>query len=175
MLTIFNLPKKLVRILGSNSSPNQIASGFCLGMFFGFMPLSWAIIFFLTIGLFILKINRLAVALAWSLFKLFYIFGINKITYKLGSFLLTDLDWLTSTGESIARLPVFSLLDLSNPVVCGGLLLSTILAFPLFIISKKFIILSRDNYLENVKKSKIYKFFIKIPLIKTILSILRII
>ncbi len=173
MLTIFNLPKKLVKLLSSNVSPDEIAAGFCLGIFFGFIPLNGSMTIFLVIGFFVFKINRLATLLILPLFKLLYVLGISALTDKLGGYLLLDLNWLTSFWEIIVGLPVFALMDLNNTLVCGGLALSVVLSLPVFFISRKAVIVFRGKYLENMKNSKAYKLLMKIPLVKKILAITK--
>lgn len=175
MLTIFNFPKKLIKLLSSNVSPGEVASGFCLGMFFGFIPLNGPMAIFLFIGFFVFKINRLAVALVIPLFKLFYVLGVSTVADTLGGYLLIDLGYLASFWGTLIHMPVFALMDLSNTLVCGGLALSAVLSLPVFFVSRKGIIIFRSKYLEKMKDSKVYKFFIKIPLVKKILSITKVV
>ena len=171
MIPAINLPFKIVRLFTSNVSPGEVAAGVCLGMFMGFVPLNGPITVVLIICFFMFKINRLAAMLVFPVFKLLYIIGIHHLTDLIGSFLLIDAGFLAAAWSVITHFPVLALLELNNTLIAGGLGLSLILCFPVFMISKKGIVILRKKYFEKLKNSRIVKWFLKIPFAVKIMAI----
>ncbi|MCB9772379.1 MAG: TIGR03546 family protein [Candidatus Omnitrophica bacterium] len=171
MLPIINLPVKIVRLFTSNVSPNEIASGVCLGMFMGFIPLNGPMAVFLLCIFFIFKINRLAAMLVLPLFKLFYILGISTLTEWFGGVLLIDSTALKPFWSVITHMPILALLDFNNTLVAGGFALSAILCIVIFPFSAKGVIVLRTKYFDKIKNTKFVKWFLKLPIIVKILSL----
>ncbi|MGB2630167.1 MAG: TIGR03546 family protein [Candidatus Omnitrophota bacterium] len=165
MIPFINLPVKIVKLFTSNVSPSEVAAGVCLGLFIGFVPMNGPITLFLFICLFLFKVNRLASMLALPVFKLFYVFGVSYLADWLGGILLIKTEFLTAFWNFIVSLPIIAYLDLNNTLVTGGLTISLILCYPVYIGSQKGIILLREKYFDKVKDSKFIKWFKKLPLI----------
>jgi len=171
MLPFINLPVKIVRLFTSNVSPGEIAAGVCLGMFMGFIPLNGPMFIFLLICFFVFKINRLTAMLTLPVFKLLYVLGISSLTDLLGGILLIDTNFLAPLWSFITHMPVFALLDLNNTLVAGGLALSALLCFPVYIGAKKGIVVLRAKYFDKIKNSKFVKVFLKIPIIGALVKL----
>jgi len=171
MLFLINLPVKIVRLFDSNVSPDEVAAGVCLGMFFGFLPLNGPMAVVLFLCFFLFKINRLAAILVLPLFKLFYVLGVSALADKLGGLLLIDVGFLTRFWEIITGLPIIAYLDLNNTLVNGGIVVSAILTAPVYIGAKKGFVLLRDKYFVKIKNSAFVKWFKKVPIISKVLKL----
>ncbi|MFH1996745.1 MAG: DUF2062 domain-containing protein [Candidatus Omnitrophota bacterium] len=171
MIPFINLPVKIVRLFTSNVSPSEVAAGVCLGMFMGFIPLNGPMAVALLICFFVFKINRLAAMLVLPLFKLFYMLGMYKLTGALGDVLLIKAEILAPVWGLVTRLPVLALLDLNNTLVAGGAALSSALSLPVYIASRKGIVVLREKYFDKMKDSKIVKWFLKAPIIGKLISL----
>lgn len=68
-------------------------------------------------------------------------------------------------------MPILALLDLNNTLVSGGLLTGLILCFPVYIGSKKGVIVIRTKYMSRIKGSKIVLWVKKIPIISKFLAL----
>ena len=170
MIPFINLPVKIVKLFTSNVSPSEVAAGVCLGLFMGFIPLNGPMAILLLVMFFVFKINRLATMLVLPVFKLFYVLGVSGLADILGGFVLINADFLAPAWNIITNFPVIALLDINNTLVAGGLLISFILCYPVYIGSKKGIVVLRAKYFDKVKHSPFVKGFLKIPVISKISS-----
>ena len=109
--------------------------------------------------------------LVLPVFKLLYVLGVSSLTDFGGGILLIDANFLAPLWSFITHLPIFALLGLNNTLVAGGLALSTILCFPVYMGSKKGIVVLRAKYFDKIKNSKFIKIFLKIPIIGTIIKL----
>jgi len=171
MMPFINLPVKIVRLFTTNVSPSEIAAGVCLGMFMGFIPLNGPMAIVLFICFFVFKINRLATMLILPLFKLFYILGVSSLTDATGGVLLININILEPVWSLLTHLPIIALLDLNNTLVAGGLVISAVACFPVYILSKKGIVILREKYFDKIKDSKFVKGFLKIPIVSKLASL----
>ncbi|MEA3489389.1 MAG: TIGR03546 family protein [Candidatus Omnitrophota bacterium] len=172
MLPLINLPVKIVKLFSSNTSASEVAAGVCLGMFMGFIPLNGPMAILLLLCFFIFRINRLAAMLVLPLFKLLYVLGVSGLADIIGGYLLIQADYLIFFWRQLTHLPVVAYLDLNNTLVAGGLFLSWVLCIPVYIFSKKGIVIIREKYFDRIKNSAFVKWFKNIPLISKILSII---
>lgn len=168
MIPFLGLPVKIVKMFTSNVSPSEIAAGVCMGMFMGFIPLNGWMAVLLFILLLMFKINRLAAILVLPVFKLFYFLGAYILADMIGGLLLIKMDFLAPFWRVVTHLPILALLDLNNTLVSGGLVLSGILVFPVYIGAKKGIVVLREKYFDRMKNSKIVKGFLKLPVISQV-------
>lgn len=168
MIPFLGLPVKIVKLFTSNISADEVAAGVCLGMFMGFIPLNGPMAILLLILFFVFKINRLAALLVLPIFKLLYVLGVSTLADGVGGFLLITLDFLAPMWRFVTHFPVLALLDINNTLVAGGLCISLILTFPVYVFSKKGIIVLREKYFDKIKDSKFVKGFLKIPIISKI-------
>ena len=110
--------------------------------------------------------------LVLPLFKLLYLVGISSLADLLGGVLLINATFLTSFWRIVTHMPILALLDLNNTLVSGGFLLSTLLCFPVYIGSKKGIVVLREKYFDKIKNSKFVQWFKKLPIISKLLSLI---
>jgi uncharacterized protein (TIGR03546 family) len=171
MIPLVNLPVKIVRLFTSNVSESEVAAGVVMGMFLGFIPLNGPMAILLFILFFLFRINRLASMLVLPVFKLLYILGVYRLADLAGGVFLINLKFLAGLWDFITSLPVIAYLDLGNTLVTGGLVVSGVLTFPVYIGAKKGIVILREKYFDKFKQTKFYKWVMKIPLISKAVSV----
>lgn len=161
---------KIVKILRSAASPNQIAVGIIFGMIIGLTPFWTLHNFILIILLIILNIN-----IGSAIFAFVFFSGIGYLAdplfHSLGYFVLVDLAFLNGLWTTLYNLPVIALSKYNNTVVMGSFLLSLILVTPVLFLVKRGVIYYRENIdskmqkwkiVRIIKGSKIYTFYEKI-------------
>ena len=161
---------KIVKILRSAASPNQIAAGIVFGMIIGLTPFWTLHNIVLIILLIILNINIGSAIFAFVIFS-----GIgylaDPVFHSLGYFILVDLAFLKGLWTTLYNVPVIALSKYNNTVVMGSLVVSLILTIPIFFLIKRGVIYYRENIdnkmqkwkiVKIVKGSKIYTFYEKI-------------
>ena len=153
------LPIKLVvktlKVLGSNASPSQIAGGFVLGVFLGLAPLFCGHNLVVIALLFLLNVNLSATLLAWLLFRFIRLF-LDPLTDSLG-FSLLNTDALEGFWTFLYNTPPFATSGFNNTIVLGGLVLSLLLAAPLYFGAKRFIPYYREHLQDRVNNWKIIR------------------
>ncbi|MCJ7618212.1 MAG: TIGR03546 family protein [Desulfobacterales bacterium] len=150
MLTII---ARLLKVLNSETEPEQISLALCFAMIAGLTPLFSLHNLFILLLVLIIRVNLSSFILGWIFFSgiaylidpLFHLIGFKALTAKPLEILWTSLYNIT----------LFRLAKINNSVVIGSLLFSLILFIPTFILSKLAIIKYRTNVLEWVQKSRI--------------------
>lgn len=161
---------KLIKILRSGGSPNQIAAGFAIGMIIGITPF-WTIHnIILIVILIIFNINIGAAIYSFVLFSAIAYLA-DPLFHKFGYFLLVDLDSLKNLWTYLYNFPIIALSRYNNTVVAGSLAVACLLTFPVFFLSKSGITYYREKIdkrigkwkiVQVVKGSKLYSFYEKI-------------
>lgn len=161
---------KLVKILRSAASPNQIAAGFVIGMVIGLTPFWTLHNMILIVILIIININIGTAIYSFILFSAFA-FLVDPLFHHLGYFLLVDMESLKNLWTFLNNTPLVALSRYNNTVVLGSLVAALILAIPMFFLAKTGVIYYRENIdkkmqkwkiVQAVKGSKIYSFYEKI-------------
>jgi uncharacterized protein (TIGR03546 family) len=147
---------KLVKILRSAASPNQIAAGFIIGMTIGLTPF-WTLHNFILIFLvIILNVNIATVIFSWIIFSgIGYL--LDPVFHHLGFFILVDLSFLKGLWTTLYNVPVIALSKYNNTVVMGSFTISLILCLPFYFLVKKGVIYYRENIDTKIQKWKIVK------------------
>ena len=166
----FELLAKLVKILRSAASPNQIAVGFMIGMVIGLTPFWTLHNMILIVILIILNINIGTAIYSFVLFSA-VAYLIDPLFHSLGYFLLVDMTSLNSLWTLLYNFPIVALSRYNNTVVIGSLAISIILALPMYFIAKSGVVYYRENIdqkmqkwkiVQVVKGSKLYSFYEKL-------------
>jgi uncharacterized protein (TIGR03546 family) len=145
---------KIIKILRSAASPNQIAGGFILGMVLGLTPL-WSlhnlVIFILVV---ILNVNISMVTFSFIICSGFaYIF--DPQFHDLGYYLLVDVTGLKGIWTTMYNIPIVALSKFNNTVVMGSLVSSILLMLPVFFLVKYGVIAYREKIDARIQKLKI--------------------
>jgi len=148
--------KDFIRVLRSGQTPRQVAGGFALGATVGLMP-------FLTlqgIGLWfvilVLDVNLSAALLSATLFTLIA-YALDPLFHALGYFLLADVTALQSVWTTLYNAPIAPLTRFNNTVVMGSFVGSLILAVPVYVAMKRFVVAYRDHIGARVERWKLYQ------------------
>lgn len=150
MLRIF---AKLLSAINSASSPAQLALGVVAGMFVGLTPLWTLSNLFITVLVFVLRINLSAFFLFWGLF--------SGVAYLIGP----AMDWL---GDALLRAGFLNglwtamyqstfwrLTHYNNTLVLGALVISLILTVPVYLTCRSLIVQYRSHVLAWVRKTRL--------------------
>jgi len=145
---------KLFKILRAEDTPNQIASGFVLGMIIGLTPFMTLHNMIIILLIAILKVNIGSAVFAFIICSgLAYLF--DPLFHSLGYFLLVDLSFMQSTWTALYNFPVIALSRYNNTVVIGSLAVSLLLFIPMFPAVKYFVKYYREKIDPRLQKLKI--------------------
>jgi len=160
--------KKIINLLQSDISPDQIAWGFALGAILGLVPG----IFMKSLLFIIIMIFRVNLSSAFLAVALFAIIGlaIDPLLDKIGYVVLVNFDFLNSFYTWLYNLPIVPFTKFNNTVVMGSLITGIILIIPNGIIAKKMLVYYRQNYKDKVANLKIIKFIDAIMGITTVIN-----
>jgi len=150
------LLKKLITLINSDVSPNQIAGGVALGSIIGFTPFTCLHNFVVLFLIFLLNVNMAAAFFSAALFSFFALFT-DPIANKIGYALLSNNASLTPLWTQLYNMPVIPLTRFNNTVVMGSLVISVAAFIPVFFFSAWFIKYYRATLRDKVKNSKIFK------------------
>lgn len=109
--------------------------------------------------------------LALPVFKFLYLLGVGTLADKVGGLLLINAGFLAPFWRFLTSLPVIAYLDLNNTMVTGGLAISGILCFPVYLGSKKGIVALREKYFDKIKDSRFVKWFKKVPIVNKVVAL----
>jgi len=151
---IIKLLKSIFQALQTDISPVQVAFGFALGAFLGFVPGILLFCFFFIV-IMILRVNIGAALAGWTLFGLIGLLT-DPLADILGFFVL-KLGFLQGLWTGFYNASVIPWTNFNNTIVMGNIVLAILLFFPLYYFSKKFIIWYRANYRDKIAKYRIVK------------------
>ena len=144
---------KLLKVMNSESEPGQISLAVCLSMVVGLTPLYSLHNLLVLLLVFLLRVNVSAFLLGWVFFS-GAAFLLDPLFHKLGLWVLTlpalKGVWTTLYGQALWRVEGFN-----NSIVMGSLLVSLVLAIPLFLALNGIIRRYRLHILERLRKLKI--------------------
>jgi uncharacterized protein (TIGR03546 family) len=152
--------------LNSNVKREQIAAGFACGALFALLPagnLLWLALFVLT---FFFKLNyamQVLIALILSPLRL----ALGWVLDSLGWAIL-NAPFLRAPFTALYNAPIAPLTRFNNTIVMGGLAAGLLLWLPLFFAMRAFVSVYRAKLAPKIAESKLYKAFIKLPLVGTL-------
>ncbi|MEN8243642.1 MAG: TIGR03546 family protein [Thermodesulfobacteriota bacterium] len=146
---------KLLKVMNSESEPAQISLAVCLAMIAGLTPFYSLHNLLVLLLVFLLRVNFSAFLLGWVIFS-GAAFLLDPLFHKLGLWVLTlpalEEVWTMLYGQVLWRIERFN-----NSIVMGSVLLSLLLAIPLFFALNMLIRRYRQHILERLRKLKIVK------------------
>ena len=161
---------KLIKILRSEISPNQIAWGFVLGMILGLTPF-WSLHNLLVVILIIiLKVNLATAIFSFGIFSA-VAYLVDPLFHSFGYYILVDLESLNDFWTWLYNVPILALSKFNNTVVMGSLVSSIILMIPVYFLVKIGVINYREKidvkiknwkFIKLIKGTKVYSFYEKI-------------
>ena len=146
---------RLLKVMNSESDPAQISLAVCLAMIAGLTPFYSLHNLLVLLLVFLLRVNFSAFLLGWVIFS-GTAFLLSPLFHKLGLWVLTlpalEGVWTMLYGQVLWRIEHFN-----NSIVMGSILLSLLLAIPLFFALNMLIRKYRQHILERIRKLKIVK------------------
>ena len=136
--------KKVLKILKSSLSPNQIAFSFALGIFAGLPPLGLHGIIPITLAL-LVRCSFRAFLLSMGLFKLISL-AVAPGSYAIGRFLLDTNRGLDGLWRVLFHLPVAAPMGYGRYLLFGSLILSFLMAIPVFFFVRFLVIKYRRSF-----------------------------
>ena len=160
MFTIFKIVKTLLKYLNSKESIANISISITLAILYSFIPFNLIFQPFLIFLLIILNGNLLFFlfisAIMWkvspTLFPVFHIIGDSILTNEA----------CQAFFVKISSIPLVNYTNWNNTVSLGGYLISIILFYPIYVVTKKVISKYRLDIYPKLKESKLLYIF-KIP------------
>lgn len=140
--------KKILLILKSNLSPNQIAFAFALGVFAGLPPMGIHIIIPCTLAL-LVRCSFRAFLVSMGLFKLISL-AAAPASFAIGRWLLDEGRGLDALWRWVLHLPVLAPMGYARYLLLGSLLLSALIAIPVFLLIRWLVVRYRRSFTEWV-------------------------
>lgn len=159
---------KLLKALGANSKPSQIANSFCIGFILGVMPknnLLWWLVF---VFFMFVRINK-AGYFIMMLLGAFVSPYLDPTFHKIGEFVLT-YEPLVPVYSILLEIPFVGFTRFNNTIVCGSLIAGIIAYIPLYIFMLVFIWVWRKWIAPFFNRSKVVKMFFQLPLVRKLTS-----
>jgi uncharacterized protein (TIGR03546 family) len=136
--------KKILRILKSNLSPNQIAFSFALGVFAGLPPMGLHVIIPCTLAL-LVRCSFRAFLISMGLFKLVSL-AVAPGAYAIGQWCLDASRGLDAFWRWLFHLPFLAPMGYGRYFLFGSLVLSVGIAVPVFLLARYLVIRYRDSF-----------------------------
>ncbi len=158
MLFLLKTLGQILKLLNSETSPYQLAAGFCFGSVVGFSPFfTWHnLIIFLVVCL--LRVNFSMFFLAIAVTGLIGFF-LDPVFDGIGYWMLVDLGSLRSLWITISSMPLLPYFRFNNTVVMGSLTFALASFIPLFVLMIWLIKSYRKRWRERILRSQFMRTF----------------
>ena len=153
---VLNQLVKFLKLLHTETSTNQLASGFTLGMFMGFTPFLTLHSFAYWFLLLILRINIGAAFIAFAFFKM-WAYAFDQYFHRIGLHILTEEPSLKGLFTQLFNMPVVPYTRFYNSIVMGTFATSVVVAIPFFFLTKILIIKYRTVVVARVKTTWLWR------------------
>lgn len=150
--------RKLIKALGEDATPSQLASGFVLGAMVGLVPKFNLLVLGLCAVILFIRVNISMAILGCGVFAIIGAMT-DPFIEPLGYWLLTGIPALRSIWTSLYNVPIFPWTSFNNTLVMGNLVFGLVLAGPLFVGTRLFVFFYRNYLRAKVDQWKIVKFF----------------
>ena len=158
----------LIKALGANTNPGEIAHAMSCGLLLGLMPknnLLWWLVFIFVL---FIRINKPAYAIL-ILFGAAISPAFDGLFDSVGYCFLT-LPSLSGLFATLFDIPFLAFTRFNNSVVMGSLLCGIIAYIPVYILSRCIIAVWRKYAVPIIRQSKLMKVISQLPLISKIVG-----
>ena len=162
---------KLIMAINANGRPGEIGAGIACGFALGLLPLNnllWVALFVFTL---FWKLNLGAEIASIILVKLIAPL-FDPLIHGLGYALLTAPS-LYGLFTALANAPLLPLTRFNNTIVMGSLAAGIVLWAPFFLLFSRLVVVYRKSVRDRIVNSKVYKAFVKLPLVSTLIKLGR--
>ena len=162
---------KMLKSLNANSHPGEIAHAFAFGMLLGFLPKNSALWYSFFIICLFLRINK-------GVFFLSILFGslisplFDPLFDNIGYWFLT-IPALAPTFQMLLDIPFVAFTRFNNSIVAGSLIFSIIAYIPFYVLMRVLVSAWRKKLQPLLARNPLVKAFMKIPLVKNIVSLAK--
>jgi uncharacterized protein (TIGR03546 family) len=158
MLLIAKYLAKILKILNSEISPNQVAAGFAFGALLGLVPAKGLMPVVLFLVALVVNINLVMVMLGAALFKILS-YAVDPAANQLGHQLLSQVSALQPLWTQLYNMPLVPYTRFNNTIVMGSLVIGLVLFIPLFFLAKWALVQYRTRYRQRVMQLKLVQIF----------------
>ena len=155
IIPTFRSVRKILGILKSSLSPNQIAFSFAVGIFAGLPPMGLHVVIPITLALFV-RCSFRAFLLAMGLFRLLSL-AVAPASYAIGRFLLDTSRGLDGLWRWLFHLPVLAPMGYQRYLLFGSLVLALCMAVPVFLVVRLLVVRYRRSFTQWVSNWSISK------------------
>jgi len=145
---------RFLRVLREGATPGQIAAGFLLGFAIGFIPGAPLHVLILVLITLVFSVN-LSMAIAGILVALAVGWLFDPLIERLGYWLLVDVHFLKGLWTAMYNSPVIMLTRFNNTVIMGASAAMLALAWPLYWLLSRGVVVYREKYLARVERLRI--------------------
>jgi len=153
---------KIIIAINANIKPGQISGGIASALLLSFLPLNPFLVLILLIVFFV-KVNLTVVLIFWGVFGL-----LTPLTTDLFNTIGFALGYLPGIYDFLGflnNIPVLSLLNIDYTLTLGGFVSGIVLFVPVYLLSNFLIQIYRKNVRDRLKKNKLIKKLLLIPVI----------
>ncbi len=147
--------RKILKILKSNLSPNQIAFGFALGILAGLPPMGLHVIIPSSLAL-LARCSFRAFLVSMGLFKMISL-GIAPAAHAIGKWCLDANRGLDAMWRWLFQLPVLAPMGYGRYLLFGSLIVAVLIAIPVFLLVRYLVLRYRVSLSDRVSEWTISK------------------
>jgi len=147
--------RKILGILKSSLTPNQIAFSFAVGIFAGLPPMGLHVVIPITLAL-LVRCSFRAFLLAMGLFKLLSL-AVAPASYAIGRFLLDTSLGLDGLWRWLFHLPVLAPMGYQRYLLFGSVVVALCIAVPVFLAVRLLVIKYRRSFTQWVSNWRVSK------------------
>ena len=147
--------RKILGILKSSLTPNQIAFSFAVGIFAGLPPMGLHVVIPITLAL-LVRCSFRAFLLAMGLFKLLSL-AVAPASYAIGRFLLDTSLGLDGLWRWLFHLPVLAPMGYQRYLLSGSVVVALCIAIPVFLAVRLLVIKYRRSFTQWVSNWRVSK------------------
>jgi len=148
--------RDFIKVLREGQTPRQVAGAFALGSIVGLSPVFTLQGLSVWLLILVLDINLSAAILSFTLFSL-VAFLADPLFHWLGFQILVNIPALQGLWTWMYNAPVAPLTRFNNTVVMGSFAAAVILAVPVYVGFKRFVVAYRMNVGQKLERWKIYQ------------------
>lgn len=157
---------KLLKALGANTNPGEVAHAMACGVLLGLMPKNNVMWYLVLVFILFLRINKAAYALLLLLGALVAP-SFDFLFDEVGYWFLTQPSLAPAFG-TLLDIPFVAFTKFNNTIVMGALLIGLVAYIPVYAIARALIALWRRLIVPVMRRSFVGKLVMKLPLISKI-------
>ena len=161
------LPRKLYKILSSNSSPAAIGFGVAFGTVAGCVPVFSGLMFLMLLMVLIFRVQTSTALFAWGITRLASKAFLARAFEGLGESLL-EAEALKGFWTFFLNLPVVAWLGLDRYAIMGGAVVGVLLGIMLFFAVRHLVVAYRRFLHEKVSTNRFFRWFTNFWIIKVL-------